>query len=178
MTSGITGQTAREQRAHWRATFSRFFRGVLHRHDVTQETIARLVGTQQSKVAAWLDPEHAEVPGVPDIALMPQPVAVELLAWLGEHHRVHVVAEVRTETVGDHLGHLHAIVREGADVTSLYSKALADGVIDDAEADALLRELDESIAAETALRRTLLERKRVEVERRSSVRPMGAGRQV
>jgi hypothetical protein len=148
--------TPAEERAARRADFARVLRRALDKHDVTQSQVADAVGIADSKVHRWCDHRAPEVPCAASIALMPRPVALDVLAWIGEAHHVHIVDELEAKDVGEHLSHLHTLIRETADATSAYAKALDDGVIDRAERRALLAELEQSISAQNALRRKLI----------------------
>lgn len=165
MTTETTGQTTpREKRASFRAQVSRVLRRALDRHDASQVALAQAIGMARGKAGRWTDPEDPEVPGISDIALMPREVALDLLRWVADHHGLDVVTRIETGVVGDHLVHLHTLIREGSDVTSAYSLALADGVIDALERRSILAELEEDIAARTALRQALLADERTERE--------------
>src|SRR5690606_17395291 len=98
-----------------------------------------------------------EGPSVSDATLLPREVALDLMRWVAESHHVHIVDELAVDGIADHLRHLHTLIRQSADVTTAYSGALVDGIIDADERRALLAELEQDSAAKNALRRALLE---------------------
>lgn len=158
MSVGTTGQaTPRERRAVSRADLARVLRRSLDRHDVTQGQVADSVGIAASKVGRWCDPTAAERPTIADVTLMPRPIAITLLRWAAEAHGVEVVDAIAVETVSDHLRHLYTCIREGADVTSTYASAIADGQIDATERRQLIAELEQDLSAKASLRRALLD---------------------
>lgn len=156
MTAESTARTPREQRAYLRAQLARVIRRSLDRHDVTQAQLADLCGVAASKVGRWVDHTSNEVPGASDIALMPTAVASDLLTWIAGRLRLTVAEDISCESPQDHLLRLHQIVREGGDVTATYSRIVATGrAPTPADRRDLIRELGESIAAQTALLRDL-----------------------
>lgn len=143
--------TPRERLASLRAQLARVLRRTLDQHDVTQAAMADVCGTTSQKAQAWCDPTRPEGPSVAHLPQMPRAVAMELLRWAAEPHGLTVVERLAATSVASHLGHLHRVLKEGADVSVGYSSALADGLITPDERERLISELRESVAAETSL---------------------------
>jgi DNA-binding XRE family transcriptional regulator len=151
-----TERTPREEREHLRAEFARVLRRALDRHDITQAQLADAVGVADSKVTRWCDHRSPEVPCSASIVLMPRPVQVELLVWMGSFAHLTVADDLNFDDVRDHLEHLHTVIREGSEVFASYSKvATAGHTPTPAVRRDLMRDLRESISAQTSLLRDL-----------------------
>jgi transcriptional regulator with XRE-family HTH domain len=157
MTSSTTAHsTPAEQRASLRAEFARVLRRALDRHDITQAQLADAVGIAPSKVGRWTDHRAPEVPCAASIALMPRPVAVDVLTWMSAFAHLTVADDLNFDDVRDHLEHLHTVIREGSEVFASYSKvATAGHTPTPAVRRDLMRDLRESISAQTSLLRDL-----------------------
>lgn len=143
----MTTETPAQARSAARVTVAKLLRRALDAADVDQGELARLVGTTSQKVQRWCDRLERETPGFADIALMPRAVAMPLLRWAAEQHQALVVDQLEAASAADHMGHLHRLLKEGADVSIAYSAALSDGVVDPVERERLISELRESIRA-------------------------------
>ena len=143
----MTPATPAEMRATSRATASRVLGRALFSEEITQHDLADRCGVPPQKTQLWTDPKKAQAPYVADVPQMPRPIAMALLSWAAEAHRATVVDEIEAGCDLDHMGHLHRILKEGADVSIAYSGALADGHITPAERERIISEIRESIAA-------------------------------
>lgn len=144
-------ETPVQARSAARVAVAKLLRGALHAADVDQGEVARLVGTTAQKVQRWCDRLERETPGFADVILMPRAVAMPLLRWAAEHHGALVVDQLEAASALDHMGHLHRVLKESADVSVAYSSALADGVVDPVERERLISELRESIHAQQSV---------------------------
>lgn len=148
--------TPSEQRASMRAEFARVLRRSLDRHDITQAQLADAVGVAASKVGRWTDHRVNETPCVASLALLPRPVAIDLLTWIGAHHHATIADDLSFgDDVSDHLAHFARLVDEINGVSTTYARALADGGIDPAERRVLIAKLRASVASQTTLLRDL-----------------------
>lgn len=165
----MTPATPAEARATSRATASRALGRALLSEDITQHELADCCGVPAQKTQLWTDPKQAQAPYVADLRQMPRPVAMALLSWAAEAHHAIVVDQLVAGSALDHMGHLHRILKEGADVSVAYCAALADGVVDDVERERVISELREDIVAKQSLLE-MLERGRVTKPRPYAVR--------
>lgn len=163
MKPSTTERTPTEMRATYRAELSRVLRRSLVDHDVTQQQLADSCGTSQSKTARWVDHRNPEVPGASDIALMPRPVARDLIDWIGQHQHLHAVDRLNCTGVADHIAHLGTVIRECSDVQTEYASALSGG-IDADERRRIRKEIREAMAALGALDKQLEDEERKERE--------------
>lgn len=127
--------------------------------------LGRWCGVSTTLVTKWLDPDCRESPTLADIEQMPRRLALLLLRDSLEALHVEVSDRITPENVGDHLGHLHTILRECGEVGSKYAAALSDGVLDAEEAHELHLETIQAYAALLSLsnemKRILRERGKV-----------------
>ncbi len=139
-------------RAVAREAFSKALRGWMHEDDLSEEDLARAVGTLQQKVSEWLDPRKPHVPGIPDIRNMPHELARRALRWAAEPHHMVVVDLLAPGTdVRCHYEHLARILSEAGGLTSEYARAVADGVVSPEERRRLLKEARELVAVLASL---------------------------
>lgn len=143
----MSEKTPAELRSAARATLARVLSRVLVAVGVSQLDLAEACGTKAQKVQLWCDAKRPETPYVADLPQMQRPVAMELLRWAADQHGALVVDQLEASSAADHMGHLHRLLKEGADVSIAYSAALADGVVDPVERERLISELRESIRA-------------------------------
>lgn len=153
------GQTARIRREIARAECARVLRASLERHGISMDAIAAYVGASDTRVRKWCDPESPETPGVADLRILPREVVVDIVTWALEEHGLHVFDHVGETgaTVEDHLGHLHRVITECADVQREYSLALTDQRITSDKRARILRELREARAALSQLEKKLMD---------------------
>lgn len=121
-----------------------------------QVEVSRLTGVSSSVVQRWYDRLERHLPHVHDLRRMPTEVARRILDWCAEPHGLAVVERIPAASKLDHIGHLHRILKESADVSIALSGALADGVVTPAESQRVESELRESIAAQTATLEALI----------------------
>lgn len=143
----MSEKTPAELRSAARATLARVLSRVLVAVGVSQLDLAEACGTKAQKVQLWCDAKRPETPYVADLPQMQRPVAMELLRWAADQHGAIVVDQLEASSAADHMGHLHRLLKEGADVSIAYSAALSDGVVDPVERERLISELRESIRA-------------------------------
>lgn len=143
----MSEKTPAELRSAARATLARVLSRVLVAVGVSQLDLAEACGTKAQKVQLWCDAKRPETPYVADLPQMQRPVAMELLRWAADQHGALVVDQLEASSAADHMGHLHRLLKEGADVSIAYSAALSDGVVDPVERERLISELRESIRA-------------------------------
>jgi hypothetical protein len=148
-------KTPAELRSAARAMLARVLSKALNAAGVEQRELADACGTKSQKVQLWCDATRPETPYVADLPQMPRAVAVELLRWAAESHGALVVDQLEAASSMDHMGHLHRVLKEGADVGVVYSAALADGIVDAVEGERVISELREDIAAKVALLKML-----------------------
>lgn len=153
----MSQETPVQARSAARVVVAKLLRRALDAADVDQGELARAVGTTSQKVQKWCDRLERETPGFADIVLMPRAVAMPLLRWAAEHHGALVVDELQAASPLDHMGHLHRVLKEGADVGVAYASALSDGVVDAVERERVITELREDIAAKRALLEMLVD---------------------
>lgn len=147
----MTAETPVQARSAARVAVAKMLRRSLDAADVDQGELARLVGTTAQKVQKWCDRLERETPGFADVILMPRSVAMPLLRWAADHHAAIVVDQLEAAGAGDHMSHLHRVLKEGADVSVAYVAALSDGVVDAVERERLISELRESIEAQRSV---------------------------
>ena len=147
----MSERTPAELRSAARATLARVLSRVLVAVGVSQLDLAEACGTKAQKVQLWCDAKRPETPYVADLPQMQRGVAMELLRWAAEQHGALVVDQLEASSAADHMGHLHRVLKEGADVSIAYSAALSDGVVDPVERERLISELRESIRAQRAV---------------------------
>lgn len=147
----MSERTPAELRSAARATLARVLSRVLVAVGVSQLDLAEACGTKAQKVQLWCDAKRPETPYVADLPQMQRGVAMELLRWAAEQHGALVVDQLDASSAADHMGHLHRLLKEGADVSIAYSAALSDGVVDPVERERLISELRESIEAQRSV---------------------------
>lgn len=123
-----------------------------------QAEMAERCGRSGTAVQKWHDRRVPNSPSAHDVRRMPVEVARPVLEWIASSHGLTVVEQVAPgATVTNHLATLHRILKEGADVSTEYASAIADGVIDPGERMRLISELREDLAAKRALLKHLEE---------------------
>lgn len=155
------GQTARVRREIARAECALVLRASLERHGISMDAIAAYVGVSDTRVRNWCDPESPETPGVADLRILPREVVVDIVTWAIAEHGLHVFdhhGETLDAAVEDHLGHLHRVITECADVQREYSLALSThgGRITPDERERILKEVREARAALSQLEHRLI----------------------
>lgn len=127
-----------------------------------QVDLSRRTGVSSSVVQRWYDRLERHLPHLHDIRRFPKALARQLLEWCAEPHGLAVVDCIEASGAElDAMGHLHRILKEGADVSVALSGALADGHVDPAESLRVESELRESIAAQrSALEALVRERQK------------------
>lgn len=138
------------------AALARLLRGWMHEDDLDQEDLARMCGVPPQRVQQWCTPGSGRTPNVAHLRLFPRALWHRVTAWLTEDRHAALVDELEpARGTGDHLTTLHSLLREGADVTSLYAASLADGVVDPQERRQLVKEVREDIDVLRAFLRRL-----------------------
>lgn len=124
---------------------------MLTRSGQCQVTLARATGVSSSVVGKWFSRFERHLPHAHDLRRFPKALARTILDWQAAPHGLTVVDRVEAGDAASHIGHLHRVLKESADVSIAYSGALADGLVTPPERDRIITELRESIAAERSL---------------------------
>lgn len=147
----MSERTPAEARSSARVAVAKVLRRALDQANVDQAELADDCGTPAQKVQLWCDVRKPETPYVADLPQMRRAVAMPLLQWAAAAHGALVVDQLEAASPMSHMGHLHRVLKESADVSVAYSSALADGVVDPVERERLINELRESIHAQQSV---------------------------
>lgn len=166
--------SAPEQREHRRAEAARLLTRSLAAHDVTIVETATVLGVNPRIVQRWGDRERPETIPLCDVHTLDERVALDHLrdaaAKVGAGYDV--VSRATHDVIANDLHHLAERTRASAKVEALFLEHLSDGALDAAEADDLLRALDE----EDVLRAQLRARCRTAIALRSDAQRTGGKR--